>query len=232
MAHPRKRKPVLASDLSSSPLPAYSNDHRDSRRSSSFASSDPPNDFMSDDTPFSPSKKMKLGNQTGVGITPAVQKFEKMEVKTPSSENNFDDIDFDDMDLDWDTPESKLIKEEPTEKDLPAPARSTKLNLAKSEEDGEKPSLPSWLTVHTALNVVDDTLGSIDYRRTDSSTVSVLEDDGSLHFYWLDYLEGNGKVYFIGKTQDKQSNVWLSCCVGIENIERNLFVLPRARRMG
>ncbi|GJJ15609.1 hypothetical protein Clacol_009887 [Clathrus columnatus] len=233
--HPRKRKPVSDFDLSSSSPVTFdprSTNHRGSRQSSDFASSDPldENHFPSDDMPFSPSKKMKISSHASVGITPAARKLENLEFNAPSSEGNCDDLYFDDMDMDLDIPELKSIKNEPIEKDLPAPAQHTKLSLMKSEEE-EKPSLPSWLTVHTSLNVVDETLGAADYKRTESSSASVLEDDGSLHFYWLDYLENNGKVYFIGKVQDKKSNVWLSCCVGVENIERNLYVLPRIRRM-
>ena len=59
----------------------------------------------------------------------------------------------------------------------------------------------------------------------------MLEEDGSLRFYWLDYLENAGKLYFTGKVQDKKSKAWVSICVTVENLERNLFVLPRERRM-
>lgn len=229
-AHPRKRKPVSRYDLSSSS--PISLNHQDFLHSSDPDFSDPSENlhFTSDITPFSPSKKLKLGNHNSVGITPAAQKLEKMEVNVPPSDDNFDDINFDDMDMDLDIPESLLaVKDELIENEIPAPARNTKL---RTEEEEKKPALPSWVTVQTALNVVDDTLGSADYRHADLSSISILEDDGALHFYWLDYLESNGKVYFIGKVQDRQSSAWLSCCVGVENIERNLYVLPRNHRMG
>ena len=54
----------------------------------------------------------------------------------------------------------------------------------------------------------------------------------TLRMYWLDYLETNGVVHLIGKALDKLSGKYISCCVSIHGIERNLFVLPRARRHG
>ena len=71
----------------------------------------------------------------------------------------------------------------------------------------------------------------ISHRTSAAPHFSVLEDDGSLRFYWLDYLETGGKLYFIGKVQDKKTKAWVSICVTVENLERNLFVLPRERRI-
>lgn len=52
----------------------------------------------------------------------------------------------------------------------------------------------------------------------------------TLRMYWLDYLETNGVVHLIGKALDKLTGRYISCCVSIHGIERNLFVLPRSRR--
>jgi hypothetical protein len=54
----------------------------------------------------------------------------------------------------------------------------------------------------------------------------------TLRMYWLDYLETNGVVHLIGKALDKLTGRYISCCVSIHGIERNLFVLPRSRRQG
>jgi DNA polymerase alpha subunit A len=64
-----------------------------------------------------------------------------------------------------------------------------------------------------------------------TSSASVLEDDGSLRFFWLDYLELDGRLYFTGKVKDKTTGTWVSCCVTVENIERNLYVLPRNKQV-
>ena len=96
---------------------------------------------------------------------------------------------------------------------------------------------PSWLSVYDSLTVATDkSFGpaastSAATRTPAPSNTSVLEEDGSLRFYWLDYLEHEGKLYFIGKTQDKKTKTWVSICVTVENLERNLFVLPRERQM-
>ena len=57
--------------------------------------------------------------------------------------------------------------------------------------------------------------------------VQALEPDGSLRFYWLDYTEMSGILHFIGKVWDRESKKFVSCCVTVEGIDRNLYVLPR-----
>lgn len=54
----------------------------------------------------------------------------------------------------------------------------------------------------------------------------------TLRMYWLDYLETNGVVHLIGKALDRITGKYISCCVSIHGIERNLFVLPKACRRG
>ncbi|KAJ9107960.1 hypothetical protein QFC20_003645 [Naganishia adeliensis] len=56
------------------------------------------------------------------------------------------------------------------------------------------------------------------------------QPERTLRMYWLDYLETNGVVHLIGKALDKITGKYISCCVTIHGIERNLFVLPRSRR--
>lgn len=58
------------------------------------------------------------------------------------------------------------------------------------------------------------------------------QPERTLRMYWLDYLETNGVVHLIGKALDKMTGKYISCCVSIHGIERNLFVLPRSRRQG
>lgn len=99
---------------------------------------------------------------------------------------------------------------------------------------------PSWLSLHASLKASTvtepETLGS-DKPGTASSNVEALENDGSLKMFWLDYLELEDKLYLVGKVLDKAKSTekvkkWASCCVAIEGIERNLFVLPRKHLMG
>lgn len=59
------------------------------------------------------------------------------------------------------------------------------------------------------------------------------QPERTLRMYWLDYLETpNGVVHLIGKALDKITGKYISCCVSIHGIERNLFVLPRHQRQG
>ena len=60
-----------------------------------------------------------------------------------------------------------------------------------------------------------------------TAKVQALEENGSVRFYWLDYVETNGVLHFIGKVFDKESKKYVSACVTVEGIDRNLFVLPR-----
>lgn len=60
-----------------------------------------------------------------------------------------------------------------------------------------------------------------------TAKVQALEEDGSVRFYWLDYVETNGVLHFIGKVFDKETKKYVSCALTVEGIDRNLFVLPR-----
>ncbi|KAK8846576.1 hypothetical protein IAR55_005662 [Kwoniella newhampshirensis] len=59
---------------------------------------------------------------------------------------------------------------------------------------------------------------------------NVLEEDGSLRIFWLDHLEQDGVVHFIGKVLDRQTGKYVSSCLTINGIQRNLFVKPRSKR--
>lgn len=58
---------------------------------------------------------------------------------------------------------------------------------------------------------------------------NVLNDDGSMYMFWIDAYEKNGVVYLFGKVFSKSTGVYTSCCVVVNGIERNLFVLPRQK---
>jgi len=47
-----------------------------------------------------------------------------------------------------------------------------------------------------------------------------LESDGSLRFFWLDYLKHEGKLYFIGILKDKASGVW-KCAFGGADVPKD-----------
>lgn len=146
--------------------------------------------------------------------------------------DEFMEVDEEDLGMAPSKPLGKVKKEEVDTK-----PRLSKLPVSSSKEDTKKTTMdstPAWLSVYDSLTVkTEESLGPLagSSRSTSSKNASVLEEDSSFRFFWLDYLEHEGKLYFIGKTQDKTSKAWLSCCVTVENLQRNLFVLPRERRM-
>lgn len=72
-----------------------------------------------------------------------------------------------------------------------------------------------------------------------ASVKSCLEEDGSLNMFWFDACEISGGVFLFGKVYmylkafmskvlSRDQNKFVSCCLAIQNIERNVFVLPRS----
>ncbi|KAI5895199.1 uncharacterized protein SCHCODRAFT_02572448 [Schizophyllum commune H4-8] len=154
---------------------------------------------------------------------------------------DFDDITMDDLndwdnDMDFDFPAKPKVDPPPAKPEVlvdKKPFPSANATPAKPKEK-EIDTKPSWINVYESLNVAEtDKLGPSTTTHTSAqhAGIDALEPDGSLRFFWLDYLELNGNVYFIGKLKDKKTNQWHSCCVTVENIERNLFVLPREKRV-
>ena len=73
---------------------------------------------------------------------------------------------------------------------------------------------------------LEDTLGplnTISIPSMNSNNVDALEADGSMRFFWLDYLEQDGKLYFIGKLKDKTSGLWVSCSVTVVGYRAKSF---------
>ncbi|KAI0793848.1 DNA polymerase alpha catalytic subunit [Fomes fomentarius] len=244
----RKRKPEpepVYDDNGSSPF--HHTVHRPRRNGSEYGYATDP-DTSSDgpyfddggagpssgDDYFSPKKKQKTDTP---GITPAIERMGKLGVEsgTDDADTSFDDVDMDAfMDIDDDELDLKPKPKAKIEVDSTAkPLKPINGNAVPVKNIDDN---PAWLSVYDSLTVASDEgfgpAASTAAARTPApSNISILEEDGSLRFYWLDYLEHEGKLYFIGKTQDKKSKVWVSICVTVENLERNLFVLPRERRM-
>ncbi|KAI7829018.1 DNA polymerase family B-domain-containing protein [Gamsiella multidivaricata] len=85
---------------------------------------------------------------------------------------------------------------------------------------------------------VDDSLNQVHAEtkvETDSATdiqeASIKEEDGTLRMYWIDACEVRGIIYLFGKVLQRASNTHISCCVAVHNMERNIFLLPRAKRV-
>ncbi|KAI0285993.1 DNA polymerase alpha catalytic subunit [Russula aff. rugulosa BPL654] len=228
-------------DRSSSPGPsvdkttAYSRSGHYSHRDpfADTSSDGPPSDGfdlgvdLSSDDGLITSPKKKVRTEVK-GIAPAIEKMGAMEVAGnlgTHEDDYFDDIPFDDL-MDTDEKPTLPIKAEHVDVELPkVPVHDA---TVKKEEN------TSWLSVYDSLTVKsDDNFGKLGSGAVASSssahaaTISALEDDGSFRFFWLDYLEQDGALYFVGKTLDKKTNSYVSCCVTVTNLQRNLFVLPR-----
>ncbi|CCA69546.1 related to POL1-DNA-directed DNA polymerase alpha, 180 KD subunit [Serendipita indica DSM 11827] len=211
-----------------------------SYRDNQGASSDGPDDFpepkfsrrrealSSDDEAFiTPIKRFKSENGTGINIHQTTSQVDQLRMDDPydEMENDYAPIDLDDID-------GHPVKKEES------PIALSKLSgngahpsAVKNESAKVQTGPPSWLAVHASLPVaIADTVGGGSSNLA-STRVQATEEDGSLRMFWLDYLEVDAKVYLVGKVLDKSTNRYVSACVAIENIERNLFVLPRERRM-
>jgi DNA polymerase alpha subunit A len=168
-----------------------------------------------DDAFSSPIKRPRVDDNSAM---PATEQLANLDVYSSSEDfdMSLEDIDMDAfMDLDDDLDFKTSVKKE--EDDIPVISRP-----------------PQWQLVYESLVVeTEDTLGPLmaSTPSVNPNNVNALEADGSMRFFWLDYLELDGKLYFIGKLKDKTSGLWVSCCVTVEGIERNLFVLPREIRV-
>ncbi|KAF9219738.1 hypothetical protein BS17DRAFT_760418 [Gyrodon lividus] len=242
----KKRKPSpvsdyddVKSDRSSSPVPyrkasstydAYSSD---GLVDDGALSNPPSSDFEDYSAMMSPKKKARIANGPSM-VSPAIERMGKLDVQS-GSEDTFDaSMDFEDINMndftdieDIDMKPKPPIKKGPTAVNLdPKP---TIIGSGPSKK--EDLSAPSWLSVYDSLAVAsEDTLGS-GPAFSSKTSINALEDNGTLHMFWLDYLEHGGKLYLIGKVKDKTSNTWVSACLAIQGIQRNLFVLPRPLRV-
>jgi DNA polymerase alpha subunit A len=230
----RKRKPVdyISDDDVSSPSSSKFKSYRKKSSYVELSSDGPVEDSLppSDDE-FSPKKRMKLDDGS---VTPATEQLAGLDVHSSSDFDSslYDDIDFNEpMDID-EIDAKPVVTEEPKPEPLKPPAtngKASEVKPTKPEEDVK----PSWLSVYDSLNVESqDSLGPIAASSLASTAdIAALEEDGSFRFFWLDYLELEGKIYFIGKLKDKKTGAWVSCCVTVEGLERNLFCLPREKRV-
>lgn len=69
------------------------------------------------------------------------------------------------------------------------------------------------------------TLGKLDFN-------DAIEENGSLFFFWIDYIELNGCLCLFGKVRNKKTGSFASTFVKIDNILRKLYFLPRQHRQG
>ncbi|SNX87111.1 related to POL1 - DNA-directed DNA polymerase alpha, 180 KD subunit [Melanopsichium pennsylvanicum] len=141
------------------------------------------------------------------------------------------------------TPRPARLEDKTANKTQPS-SYSTTPTTVKKEQEKTPASRSSWQKVHNdlmkhvepatptpvAANMATKTAAS--NATPAAGKVKAFEQDKSLFFYWLDYLEGeNGVVYLVGKVKDKESGRYVSCCLTVNGIERCVFLLPRRQQV-
>lgn len=221
----------------------------------------PSSDAGPQSSPLKPAKKAKLEEvEPRLGdVTSSDGDFDA--ILTDEDDAAFADLDFNDLQFEEIKPKpTTTTKPEPVKQPAKPPAvkpepedekplhTSTSKSKPVLTTDREVKNLdlevPSWLQINDISSAKtkgsdEEGLGPLNSSSngaTSSSTVNALEEDGSLRFFWLDYLELDGKLYFVGKVLDRgadgKKRNWVSCCVTVDGIERNLFVRPREFRLG
>ncbi|KAF2500050.1 DNA polymeras-like protein alpha catalytic subunit [Lophium mytilinum] len=87
----------------------------------------------------------------------------------------------------------------------------------------------AWTDVTSRLNIMSSPAPNAAAPGKLSSK-SALEEDGSVHMFWMDYTEINGSLCLFGKVKDKTTGAYVSCFVKVDNILRKLYFLPREHR--
>lgn len=167
-------------------------------------------------------------------VSKAVERKASVAAKVEAGENDDQDDDDDMMDIAQATGhhDSKAasvnmtgsrpppkIKKEP----YPSPTSSSPPRATSDAVDA------SWNDVTSKLNVLSS-------PATESRTFGklraqdVVEEDGSVRMFWIDYTEVNGSLCLFGKVKNKQDGSYASAFVKIDNILRKLYFLPREYR--
>lgn len=107
--------------------------------------------------------------------------------------------------------------------DIPKP------NFIATNKSAPRPDLQNWEAADAGMV---DTFNQ-DTVRQETQKMDIFEKDGHLHMWWYDAYERKekGYVYLFGKVLNKDTNKYVSCCVTVKNIERNIFVLPRKHQL-
>lgn len=117
-------------------------------------------------------------------------------------------------------------EEEEEEGEDPEDAGSTS-HLTSSKPVAE--TTEDWRQVRS----VSKTINQLPQVKINASKLPMVEEDGEeiLKFFWFDAYEGEGvkagTVYLFGKVFVEEVAGYVSCCVAVNNVERNLFFLPR-----
>ncbi|KAJ3161309.1 DNA-directed DNA polymerase alpha catalytic subunit pol1 [Geranomyces michiganensis] len=99
----------------------------------------------------------------------------------------------------------------------------------------ENANCQGWMAMKDTVKVSNfepQSTQELGARGSMAGLFDVLEADGSLRMFWFDATEVDGVVYLFGKVQNKENGSYISCCSVVNNIQRNVFVLPREKLLG
>lgn len=147
----------------------------------------------------------------------STSKSARIEIDEDDNDDEFAEFDDDAMMFD-----EELLKKEVDNLSI---NETLKPNFIKSNKSDPRPDLQSWKNADEGMV---DTFNQ-DTVRTESQNMDIFEKDQHLKMWWYDAYERKekGYVYIFGKVLNKKTNKYVSCCVTVKNIERNLFFLPR-----
>ncbi|KAL8283423.1 hypothetical protein RQP46_005833 [Phenoliferia psychrophenolica] len=181
--------------------------------------------------PALPSAKPKAPRQlvNGSALKPVIPKPEPpssdspaMELEPPAQPEASTSADVKPKGMDWRTATSSLAY-------LPLPLpTSTDADLeaeADADADDVLPT-PDSLKLKTKKQPL---------KPIQVESVQALEEDGSLRFWWFDYVElPRGVLVLIGKVKakgGKDDGRWVSATVRVQGIKRKLMILPRTKAL-
>ncbi|PKY01505.1 DNA polymerase alpha, catalytic subunit [Aspergillus campestris IBT 28561] len=101
---------------------------------------------------------------------------------------------------------------------------------------GSSPAKPSTEVVDASWNDVRNKLNVVSSPASEAKgfgklrAQDVVEEDGSLRMFWMDFTEVHGSLCLFGKVKNKRNGTYTSAFVKVDNILRKLYFLPREQR--
>ncbi|PGH02222.1 DNA polymerase alpha subunit A [Blastomyces parvus] len=174
--------------------------------------------FMSDPAPSSPVAKAVERKTTN---TIKVEEEEDDELMAVTQTTAHHDINGARINMTGKRPTPKV--KQPA---YPSPATSSPI---RANPAGIDPS--SWNDVTSKLNILSSP-ATTDFKTFGKlAAPDAVEEDGSLLFFWLDYVEINGSLCLFGKVKNKETGGYVSAFAKVDNILRKLYFLPRKYRV-
>lgn len=153
--------------------------------------------------------------------------------KTVTAVRESEDEFYDAPDVGMDTADTSMdVDMEPKQKDVETlDVQQVQAEERKMKFKEDRPDLQTWQNAEDSMFSADT---ATEVARDDDQKMEILEEDSSLHIWWYDAYERRekGYVYLFGKVFNKSLKKYVSCCVTVRNIERNIFVLPREYALG